>query len=115
MLSPNSFGISIIATYYTRRTAVHRTDLVSHITPDNPAVMERLTSATQYFQTKGATFLDAQSKALGLINAEVVKQTSMLSYLDAFILIGALFVITMPLLLFVRTRKMPSTQIISDH
>lgn len=111
-----SFGISIIDTYYTRRTAVHRTDLISHITLGNPLLTDRLNGFTHYFQSKGSTFLDAHSKAVGLIGAEVVKQTSMLSYLDAFMLLGALFVVTMPLLLFVRTaKKQPAGVLISDH
>jgi MFS transporter, DHA2 family, multidrug resistance protein len=111
-----SFGISIIDTYYTRRTAVHRTDLISNITAGNPLVTDRVNNFTHYFQSKGATLLDAHSKAIGLIGTEVVKQTSILSYLDAFMLLGALFVITMPLLLFVRTAKRPvAGVVISDH
>jgi DHA2 family multidrug resistance protein len=110
-----SFGISIIDTYYTRRTAVHRTDLVSHITGDNPLVWERINNATLYFQSKGASFFEAHDKAIGLMNTQVVKQTSMLSYLDAFYLLGILFVLTMPLLLFVRTKKSAKLAIVSDH
>jgi DHA2 family multidrug resistance protein len=111
-----SFGISIIDTYYTRRIAVHRTDLISHITPGNPQLIDRLNNFTHYFQSKGATVLDAHNKAIGVIGAEVSKQTSILSYLDAFMLLGSLFVITMPLLLFVRTAKRPAASVvISDH
>ncbi|MGN6179289.1 MAG: DHA2 family efflux MFS transporter permease subunit [Mucilaginibacter sp.] len=111
-----SFGISIIDTYYTLRTAVHRTDLISNITPGNPLLTDRLNNFTRYFQSKGATSLDAHTKAIGLIGAEVAKQTSILSYLDAFMLLGGLFIITMPLLLFVRTTKKPAANIVlSDH
>lgn len=111
-----SFGISIIDTYYTLRTAVHRTDLISNITPGNPLLTDRLNNFTRYFQSKGATSLDAHTKAIGLIGAEVAKQTSILSYLDAFMLLGGLFIITMPLLLFVRTAKKPAANVVlSDH
>lgn len=111
-----SFGIAVINTYYTRRTAVHRTDLVSNITADNPQVAERINNAMHYFQSKGASIFEAHSQAIGLLNAQVVKQTSMLSYLDAFFFLGSLFVITMPLLLFVRTKKrLAASVVISDH
>ncbi|HTI93154.1 MAG TPA: DHA2 family efflux MFS transporter permease subunit [Puia sp.] len=111
-----SFGISIFDTYVTRRAAVHRTDLISHITIGDPQVTDRINNMTLYFQDKGATFFDAHAKAIGLLNAQVVKQTSILSYLDAYFLLGSLFVLTMPLLLFVKTRKkLAAGTVISDH
>jgi DHA2 family multidrug resistance protein len=112
-----SFGISIIDTYYTRRTAVHRTDLLTHITADNPLLMERINNFTHYFQAKGATLFDAHARAIGLINVQVIKQTSILSYLDAYLLIGTLFVVTLPLLFFARPKKnmAVSNTPISDH
>lgn len=111
-----SFGISIIDTYYERRTAVHRTDLVSHITAGNPLVTERINRATTYFMSKGSTFLDAHAKALGQLNATVVKQTSIMSYLDSFYLLGLCFILTMPLLLFVRTKSQGARPVlVSDH
>jgi len=112
-----SFGISIINTYYARRIAVHRTDLISNITPSNLFVTDRINGYTKYFQTKGITLLDAKVKAMELIDVTVVKQSSMLSYLDAFLLIGCLFALTLPLLLFVmkRSGKPATNVIISDH
>lgn len=110
-----SFGISIINTYYARRTAVHRTDLVSNITPDNPYVADRINSYTKYFQTKGISLLDAKSKAIQTLDVAIVKQTSMLSYLDAFLLIGCLFALALPLLLFVMKRSNKPAVIVSDH
>lgn len=112
-----SFGISIINTYYARRIAVHRTDLISNITPGNLFVTDRINGYTKYFQTKGITLLDAKVKAMEMIDVTVVKQSSMLSYLDAFLLIGCLFAVTLPLLLFVmkRSGKPATNVIISDH
>lgn len=110
-----SFGISIFDTYVTRRSAFHRTDLVTHISAYNSLAVERLNNLTHYFQQKGATFFEAHSRAVGLINAQVVKQTSILSYLDAYFLLGSLFVFTLPLLFFVRSKKMAGNTLISDH
>jgi DHA2 family multidrug resistance protein len=39
----------------------------------------------------------------------------MLSYLDAFFLLGSLFVLTMPLLLFVRSKRKLAKVVIADH
>jgi len=112
-----SFGISIINTYYARRMAVHRTDLISNITAGNPFVVDRINGYTKYFQSKGFGLLDAKARSIGLLNSTIVQQSSMLSYLDAFLLIGCLFALTLPLLLFVmkRSGKPAANVIISDH
>jgi len=112
-----SFGISIINTYYARRTAVHRTDLISNITAGNIFVTDRINAYTKYFQQKGIGFLDARLKAMKVLDVTVIKQTSMLSYIDAFLLIGTLFIVALPLLLLLAgDKKKPAPNvIISDH
>jgi DHA2 family multidrug resistance protein len=112
-----TFGISIINTYYERRSAVHRTDLLSNITATNPFVTDRVNGYTKYFQTKGFGAIDSHIKAIKLLDNGLVRQSSMLSYIDAFLLIGCLFVVTLPLLLFVMKRagKPAPGVIISDH
>jgi len=111
-----SFGISIVNTYTARRYASHRVDLITNITATNPAATSRLNGYTNYFQQKGFNLLDAKHKAMGLIDLSVVKQSSLMSYLDAFLLIGLLFAATLPLLLFViRSQRKGPAVIVSDH
>ncbi len=111
-----SFGISVIDTYYAHRSAVHRSDLLSNITNVNPFVADRVNGYTHYFQQKGFSLFDAHSKAIALLNVNVVKQSSILSYVDAFFLIGSCFIIALPLLFFVKRYKKPAGKlIIADH
>ena len=112
-----SFGISIINTYSARRIASHRMDLISHITSANPLTVERINSYTSYFQRKGFGWIDSRQKAMGLVEIGVVKQSTLLSYIDAFFLIGILFAIALPLLLFVvgGPKTVSPKIIISDH
>jgi DHA2 family multidrug resistance protein len=112
-----SFGISIINTFSTRRTAVHRVDLISNVTAANGMVTERLNRYTNYFQHQGFSLLNAQGKAVKMIELTVVKQSAMLSYIDDFLLIGLLFAIALPLLLFVSHshKQQKAAVIISDH
>lgn len=112
-----SFGISIVNTYTARRFALHRTDLISNVTATNPETVGRLNGYTRYFQSKGISLLEAKHKAMGLIDLSVVKQSTLLSYLDAFLLIGLLFALALPLLIFVAKKsadKKPAV-IVSDH
>lgn len=112
-----SFGISIINTYSARRIAAHRTDLLANITSTNPQAVDRLNSFTAYFQHKGIGLADAHLEGMEMIDRTVVQQSTLLSYTDAYFLIGLLFAITLPLLLFV-VRAPKSTapaMILSDH
>ena len=112
-----SFGISIINTYVARRVVSHRTDLLAHVTPDNPDTIARLNAYTGNFQQKGFSFFDAQHKALELLERVVIKQSSFSSYLDAFFLMGLFFAIVLPLLFIVAKRDKSKPVVIpsSDH
>ncbi|MBV8252115.1 MAG: DHA2 family efflux MFS transporter permease subunit [Chitinophaga sp.] len=112
-----SFGIAMVNTYTARRAAAHRSDLVSYLNPDNPEVAGRLHQYTQYFQQHGAAVDHARQQAIGLMEYGVSRQSNLLSYLDAYAMIGFLFLICLPLLLMVR-RKSSATlamQQIQDH
>ncbi len=112
-----SFGISIITTYSTRRIASHRTDLLNHVTATNPLVTDRINAFTSYFQQKGSGLLDAKLKAMKMIDLSIVKQSTLLSYLDSYMLIGLLFALALPLLLLVIKRQKAAkvNLIVSDH
>lgn len=111
-----SFGIAMVNTYLTRRGAVHRTDLVSHINPGDAQVASRLSNYTQYFVGKGATLADAQHQALGLLDATVNRQSSALSFGDTYLLLGAIFLGSLPFLLLARKRKGAKPQVaLADH
>ena len=113
-----SFGIAMVNTYLTNRNAVHRTDLVSNLTPGNPLVAERLSGYTHYFIGKGSTTLDAQHRALGLLDAGVVRQSNLLSFGDTYLLVGLAFLIVLPILLFSARKKgqqAPAPAMLSDH
>ncbi|MFD2871265.1 DHA2 family efflux MFS transporter permease subunit [Mucilaginibacter ximonensis] len=113
-----AFGISAVNTFTARRMAVHRTDLLVNITNTNSYAVGRLNSLISYFEHKGINPIDAKIKAMAVIEQTVVKQSAMLSYVDAFAMIGLLFAMALPLLLLVV--KSPknaaiSKMVIADH
>lgn len=112
-----SFGVSIINTYVAHRFAAHRNELISEVTPNNTLAMDRINAYIKYFQYRGFTYNEARAKALKLMENIVMKQSSLLSYRDAFFLVGLFFVITLPLLLFVmnKSKKPKTNMVISDH
>lgn len=112
-----SSGIAIVNTYLANRSASHRTDIVSHITPDNPETVERLNAYTHKFFSSGSTLNEAHTQALALLDKVVAKQSTVLSFMDAYLLVGVIFVLALPLLLLAtRRKKAAQVQVVlSDH
>jgi DHA2 family multidrug resistance protein len=72
------------------------------------ATRERLAAITQVLIGRGELPALAQTKAIGFLNGIVTKQAMMLSFEQLFLLFGAAFVLSLPLLLLMhRSRGMP--------
>jgi DHA2 family multidrug resistance protein len=111
-----SFGLAIVNTYLTQRNAVHRSDLVANITTESPLAVKRLSDYTNFFVSKGAGLLEAKGRALKLMDLNVTKQSSLMSFDDAYLLIGLVFLISLPILLLASKRKGKQVQVVlSDH
>lgn len=111
-----SFGLAMVNTYLTNRNAVHRADLVSNITADNPQAVKRIADYTNFFMQKGASSFDAHKRAIGVVEAVVTKQSNLLSYNDAYLLVGVVFLVSLPLLLLSSRPKGPAVKVsMSDH
>lgn len=111
-----SVGLAMVNTYLHNRNAVHRSDLVSNVTEYNPLAMQRISAYTNLFMSKGATAFEAHNKALGLLDAGVMRQSNLLSFNDAYLLVGFVFLFALPLLLLAGRKKGTKTQVIlSDH
>ena len=112
-----SFGIATVNTYLAHCNAVHRTDLVSHLSAGDPGVMQRLSGYTQFFADKGVGGEEARNgQALGLLDAGVFRQSNALSFGDAYLLLGLVFFIGLPFLLLTSRRKGKKPVIaLADH
>ena len=95
-----AFGIALANTFVTRDYAQHRYDLVSNLTPENPLLTERLN------QLGGAG-----DRAYKILDLTVDKQAYLLSYLDTFRLVGIFFLVVLPLVWFLRTKKKSAEEI----
>ncbi len=105
-----AFGVAITNTYVTQRTAMHRGDLITNITPDNPLLADRLSAISQGLAAKGVNALDAVTAAYRNVDLIIQKQALLIAYLDTFRLAGLFFVFTFPLLFLLQNKKMdPAT------
>jgi MFS transporter, DHA2 family, multidrug resistance protein len=94
-----SIGVALLSTVLDRRVAFHRSVLVSHLTPDAPQVMERVTQLSRAFESQGVSEAVAHARALSLLDGMVTRQASVLSFNDTFFVTAALVLGILPLVL----------------
>jgi DHA2 family multidrug resistance protein len=100
-----SFGIAILSTILTQRAQYHTNTLGYHTTDYNPNFTEWMRQATAFLQQKGATAVDAANQARGLMWSQVIKQSTMLAFLDAFYFLMILIICVMPLVFLLKKNK----------
>jgi DHA2 family multidrug resistance protein len=93
-----SFGIAALTTIIHIRQDFHRSVLIEHVNPYNPAFNDRLHMLTQGFMAKGKSILDATHMAYAAIEGTVIRQTMLLSYDDAYWISGLVMLFSIPLL-----------------
>jgi len=111
-----SFGIALTNTYIARRVAAHRVELLSHLSPYDPAAAARIDAVRQAAAMK-ATVSPAESEVIALkaLEGTVTVQSHHLAYMDAFMLIALLFALTLPLLLLIKINKSEKADLSSAH
>jgi len=105
-----SFGIAIINNYIAHRVAVHRIDLISNIYAGGQQFTERYNQISQSLQAKLPFAANIQQQTYKVIELSVMKQTFMLSYLDAFLYATLFILIAFPLIFVTKNRKIGGDQ-----
>lgn len=101
-----SFGIALIITFMSRKNMQHRSDLMTHLNVNNPAVQQRVAGLQHNFVANGHMTPDvALQSAHQLLNYSVTKQAAVLSYMDVFLYLGVMFLICIPFVLLVKGKK----------
>lgn len=98
----SSVGISIVIALLARNTQISHSDLVSHLLPFGNAqnIMSAYTESVA--RTDGTV-------ALAFVNAEVMKQSSTIAYLNDFLLMMYVVLFSVPFLALLRGRKKSET------
>jgi MFS transporter, DHA2 family, multidrug resistance protein len=100
-----SFGIALITTFMTRKTAEHAQYLSENVTADNPLAMQRIAGTTQKFISAGMPRNIAEASSYKALQGTIYKQASVLSYMDVFFWLGAIFLVLIPVILMVKNKK----------
>jgi DHA2 family multidrug resistance protein len=106
----SSMGVSFVTTWVARRSQFHQTVLAAHVTSGNGPTVLALGRAQAAFQHAGANSFTAAQQAFGWLYGVVQQQAALLSYLEAFRILGALFLLVIPLTFLMQrpARKLPA-------
>jgi len=97
-----SFGIAVLGTYLTHRTAMHYDALSSYLYPQNPTFQVRLQALTHAMAAKGYDLVTARKAAYAILGGTLQTQSITMSFNDAFLLIGLSVVIVSPAVFVLR-------------
>jgi DHA2 family multidrug resistance protein len=100
-----SFGIALVSTLIVRRAQVHQALMVAHLTPFDPAYVQRLAGAARALAPQSGPVL-AQAQAQGAIYESLLSQARLWAFVENFRLFGFLCLGCLPLVfLFKKARR----------
>jgi len=98
----SSMGISFVTTMMARREQFHQQVLASHFTPSSRSGQQALAQFAPFLAHQGFDRITAVQKAGGLLYRMLQQQAALLSYADAFFLMGLLILLNIPVVLLMR-------------
>jgi DHA2 family multidrug resistance protein len=101
----SSMGISFVTTFVARRSQFHQSVLAAHLTPYSLPAQQMLAQGRTMFLNRGSDPVTAGNQSLGLLYLAVQRQAALLSFVEAFRIMGFLFLGIVPLILLMRRAK----------
>jgi DHA2 family multidrug resistance protein len=84
---------------------VHQNQLIVHVTPYDHGTQMMFRGMQAWFQSHGSNQVAAAGKSLGAIYGMVQQQAALLSFVEAFWIMGVIFFCMLPLLLLLRNAR----------
>lgn len=100
-----SFGIASMTTFLARRSQLHQNHLVANIGPGDVQVRRALQGMQAWFHLRGFDGYTASRKALAAMYGMVQAHAAMLSFVEAFWIMGVMFLIMLPFILLLRNPR----------
>jgi DHA2 family multidrug resistance protein len=100
-----SVGVAVFATLLSRYGAQARNAVLAHLSPGRPEVMERLSGLQAFFASRGYDPVGARAAALQALGGTAQQQAMVLAFQRIFHLAGIVFLLVLPLLLFLQVNR----------
>jgi DHA2 family multidrug resistance protein len=105
-----SVGISVVTTMLARRTQFHQVRLTENLSAANPQFQSTLRGLTGTFAASGPG--GAVQHAYAMIQANLIRQATMLAYIDNFWLLGVVIGCLIPCVFLIKKTK-PGGEIVA--
>ncbi|MHB9036804.1 MAG: DHA2 family efflux MFS transporter permease subunit [Armatimonadota bacterium] len=97
-----SVGIAGVNTLLARRTQFHQYQLVGNVSTYEPRFQRWVSDTIAKLMAHGQSYLSARRLALGIAYSSVIRQATMMSFIDAFWLLGVVMIVLLPLVFIMR-------------
>jgi DHA2 family multidrug resistance protein len=97
-----SIGIAVTGTMLARKTQVYTNILGSHVDQYSPDARNMMETMRQGFINAGSDAVTATDRAYHAVFGLVVRQATMVSFVELFRLLGVIFLLLLPLVLLMR-------------
>jgi MFS transporter, DHA2 family, multidrug resistance protein len=109
-----SVGISLVTTFQARWAQVQQNNLLNRLTPYNPGYESMLNSTARTLQSGGASSTQALQQAHGLLYSELVRQASMVSFINVFWVLAVTCLLMIPMM-FLMKKMRPGRGRVAAH
>ena len=93
-----SVGIAVMTTFLARRMQLHQNHLIANVRAGDPQTLRMLQGLGAHFHRQGADSVTAARKAIGAIYGMVEQHAAMLAFVEAFWIMGVVFLLMLPFL-----------------
>ncbi|MFN8064016.1 MAG: DHA2 family efflux MFS transporter permease subunit [Vicinamibacterales bacterium] len=100
-----AIGLAIFTTLIGNWAVVARGGIEPHLTMTRPEVWQRMQALQQSFMARGYDAVSAKAAAMRAMGGSVIGQSMVLSFEHIFLLAGGLFLLVLPLTLFLRVPR----------
>jgi DHA2 family multidrug resistance protein len=107
-----SVGISMVTTMLARRTQFHQARLSENLSAASPQFQATLRALANNFSRGGADSASALQHAYAMLQANVIRQATMLAYIDNFWFLGVVIACLVPCVFLIKPAK-PGGEIIA--
>jgi DHA2 family multidrug resistance protein len=101
----SSMGVSFVTTFVARRSQFHQSVLATHVTPYSADTRQFLAQTGAAFFAGGSDPGTAHRQGLAALYGMVQQQAALLSFVEAFRIMGILFLAIVPLVLLMRKAR----------
>jgi len=105
----SSVGVSFVTTFVARRSQFHQSVLAEHVIPNGLQVQQFLARSSREFFQAGSDWTTAGQRSLAVLYDTLQQQSALLSFVEAFRIMGLLFLAIVPLVLLMRRARRPES------